>query len=635
MLKCNESPGPLGVIQSKILKIPLLFLMICFSILLSNPCFIFSQEGDNPSGAWKWYYSRRAFPYDTIPSGAFENAVNQRKNLFQGTGFHVTGTIWDEIGPRPYAGTFSGRIAHVVYDPRDPIGVGNYIYVTGAYGGLWKTTNGGVSWLNRSGDLPSLLAGAFTLDAGRNILYFGSSGTFNTWVGAGSGMRIFMSANDGDNWTSISNGIDIGASINKIVISPNDINGNTLFAATSRGLFKTIDRGSNWIKIIPDDGTSLVCTDVCFSPSGNRVHAVGPSSGRGYPWNLIYDGIGYYRSDDYGNSFTPITNAGFPHSSVPTATTLCAVSKAPDAEDLVWFLSYDDNNAADGYVYKSENYGQSFTSRIVGGNWATKYHLSLRASDVNKNICYAGNMNLYKTTNGGELSQDWHWVDGYGGTHADFHGFDINPFYPERVTGGNDGGVFRSDNQGVSWLSCNQNLGSLSLLWGLASSTYDVNFVAGGLHDFTTFSYNSDARPGSTYWNAATGGSGDCGNVLASPFKSKHFVSNILTGHQEIYYSSNGTNFGDATGYARSSTYSPEVGPFTYHPSQPGVVYTVRFNGVWQGTQQVQFRKSIDYGYSWGGDGTPLRGFQRPDWDATAPCFIAISQSNPDTMIMS
>jgi parallel beta-helix repeat protein len=594
---------------------------------------LFSQEGDNPTGAWKWYYSRRAFPYDTIPSGAFENAVNQRLALFQSTGFQSLGTNWEEIGPRPYAGIFSGRIAHVVYDPRDPNELGNYIYVTGAYGGLWKTIDGGLNWLNRSGDLPSLLAGAFTLDTGRNILYFGSAGTFNTWIGAGSGMRIFMSTNDGDNWISISNGIDIGASIYKIVISPNDAKGNTLFAATSLGLFKTTNRGGIWIKIIPDDGTSLVCTDVCFSPSGARVHAVGPSSGRGYPWNLLIDGIGYYRSDDGGTSFTPITNNGFPHSSVLTATTLCAVSKAPNAEDLVWFLSYDDTSYATGYVYKSTNYGQNFTNMSVGNNNSTKYHLSLRASDVDKDICYAGNIHNYRTTNGGT---SWIPFGGYYGMHGDVKGFDINPFYPDKITEGNDGGVFRLDSPGGSWISCNDSLGSLSLLWGLASSTYDANFVAGGLHDFTTFSYNSNTGPGNTYWNAASGGSGDCGNMLASPFKSKHFVSNILTGYRNIYYSSNGTNFLEASGYAKSTTNSIEVGFFTYHPSHPGEVYTARFTD-WS-NMNVHFRKSTDYGATWGGDGTPYRSFNRPtSWNtqSIAPMIIAISPSNPDTMIMS
>ncbi|MBZ0201476.1 MAG: T9SS type A sorting domain-containing protein [Ignavibacteria bacterium] len=656
-LNRNENPGPSGVCHSKILKIPLLFLMFFFSILLNNLCFIYSQEGDNPMGAWKWYYSRRAYPYDTIPSGAFENAVNQRSTLFQSSGYQVTGTNWKEIGPLPYVGPqpnaviFSGRIAHVVYDPRDPNELGNYIYVTGAYGGLWKTEDGGLNWLNKSGvypnDLPSLLAGAFTLDADRNILYFGTTGTFNTWVGAGNGMRIFMSTDDGDNWASISNGIDLGASIYKIVVSPKDRNGNTLFAATSLGLFKTTNRGGLWAKIIPDDGTSLVCTDVCFSPSGETVYAVGPSSGRTYPWNLIFDGIGYWRSDDGGNSFDPVpqSSSGFPHNAgIINGRTLCAVSNASGAEDLVWIIDFHDSvvnnfNFRPVEVYKSTNSGQTFSCRGVGLSWTIEFQLVISPSDVDKNICFAGAMYLYRTTNGGNNSVDWgECVEGYCGTHGDVLALDFNPFDPQKLTVGNDGGVSRSDNSGIqgSWYTCNQNLGSLSLLWGLASSTYDANFVAGGLHDFTTFSYNSNAGPETTEWNAATGGSGDCGNMLASPFKSKHFISNILTENQKIYYSSNGTSFGEAGGYEQALSQSIEVHPFTNHPSQPGVVYTVRFAG-WE-NMNVHFRKSTNYGATWGGDGNPYRSFDRPaSWNtqSIAPTLIAISPSNPNTMIMN
>jgi hypothetical protein len=223
----------------------------------------------------------------------------------------------------------------------------------------------------------------------------------------------------------------------------------------------------------------------------------------------------------------------------------------------------------------------------------------------------------------------WPWTL----NHPDFLAVDFNPFDPAKITVGSDAGIFRSDDLGNSWTSCNQNLGGFALLHGLASSTYDANFVEGGLHDYG-FGYNPTAGPmGSTFWYSIEEGS-DGGNMTASPFKSKHFIGNKLMGHQPILYSNSGTGFLPAADYDYEHYGTVEHSPFTHHPTEPGVVYTARFNS-WFNPQQVQFRKSTNYGANWGGDATPLRQFERPNnWDATAPFFIAVSQSNPNTMIM-
>jgi photosystem II stability/assembly factor-like uncharacterized protein len=611
------------------------FLMLITVISLFSAIPIFAQAGDQPITASKWFYSPRAYPFDTLPNGALENAFEQREDLLLNTSYQFASPVqWESIGPTPFGSGLisSGRIHHVVYDPRDPNNDGRYIYVTGAAGGVWKTTNGGTNWQNKSGDLPSLLAGAFTIDADNDILYFGTTGTFNTWLGAGNGMRLFKSTNDGDNWLSISDGLEPGSSIFKIVISPNDVTGNTLFAATNRGLYKTTNGGDLWTKIIPEDDAFLICSDVCFSPDGNVVYAIGPTAGRSYPWDLIFDGIGFWRSDDGGDNFAPVSqSSGFPHTAnILTERTLCAVSKAAGADSLVWFITFD-NLDVNVDVYKSTDYGQNFTSSVVGTNGETRFQLVLRASDDDADICFAGSQNLYMTTDGGST---WPFVDGYGGqTHPDFLALDFNPFDPNKITSGNDGGVYRSDNLGANWTSCNQDLGGFTLLWGLASSTYDESFVAGGLHDFG-YGYNSTAGPSSEYWVSINYGA-DGGNMSASPFKSKHFVANKVYG-SEFHFSNNGTGFGGSSGYGYGTTEGVSAAPFMHHPTQPGVVYTVRFTPQWLGTMQVHFRKSTDYGASWGGDNTPFREFQRPNaWSATAPSSISISQSNPNIMIMA
>jgi len=233
------------------------------------------------------------------------------------------------------------------------------------------------------------------------------------------------------------------------------------------------------------------------------------------------------------------------------------------------------DNAAD--IYKSTNHGQDFTVYVgQGGDLsATRYQLVIRASDVDPLICFAGGQDLFRTTNGGT---SWDHVDGYSinpYSHPDFLGLDFNPIYPAKITVGNDGGVFRSDNLYYSSpYSCNQNLGSLSLMWGLASSTYDANFVAGGLHDHG-YGYNLNAVPGSTGWTSVDFGK-DGGNMVASPFLSKHFVAN-KTWDKELHFSSNGSVFNTSSGYDPSTTAAVDPEPFAQHPSQPGVVYTARY----------------------------------------------------------
>ena len=97
-----------------------LFLLL---ILFMLPNLSYPQE--EPLVAFKWYYCPRAYPFDTIPGGAFKNAVDQREALLQTTGYQFPGTSWQEIGPKPfdfdiYNYIGAGRIHHVVYDPRDP-----------------------------------------------------------------------------------------------------------------------------------------------------------------------------------------------------------------------------------------------------------------------------------------------------------------------------------------------------------------------------------------------------------------------------------------------------------------------------------------------------------------------------------
>ncbi len=617
-------------------------MMFCIASISS----VLSQERESVEEsealtASKWYYNQRAFPFRTIYPGAFENAINYRNEQRRNIVSNSSGTgIWTEIGPKPLYWNSStvctGRMRQVTYDPRDPSG--NIIYITAAWGGVWKSGDGGSSWDDISGNLPTLSSGWLEIDpvADRNTLYFGS-GDVNFYFGEGRGMRLFKSNDDGGTWTSISSGLVPGTTIFKIAISPPEIDptGKTLFAATWHGLFKTIDGGESWNKIIPEEaGEFKICTDVCFSPQGDKVYAAGPTAGSKPPWD-IFNGIQFWRSDDEGNSFHPMQPNGFPHGSLPYAKTLIAVSKADN--DLLYLLNYDDVGyplTPYVYVYKSLDGGDNFTSSVLPDNTDIKYHLVIKCSDYNPDIVFAGFEDLYRSVS---ATPSWSKVAGYYmyPGHPDFLGFDFNPTdnTSNNIIVGNDGGVFRSTNMGDNWTDLNSDLGSFNLIWGIASNPYDENFIAAGLHDygFAVRTTNSG-----TNWYISTVSMEDGGTITASPFKSGRYVASSVIptyGTNSLYYSSDGFTYTPTSDFVVPSQ-TTEATPFAEHPTIPGTTFMARYREV-DNIVNVYLCKSTNYGVNWGG-GTPWREFVRPStWKASAPTLVKISPSSPNTMLMN
>lgn len=611
---------------------PKLNIILFITVILINMIWyltpVFSQEGDAAERTWKYLYIRRAYPFDSIPAGGYQNAISQREALIQSDGYQFSApSEWELVGPKPFKYnpedeiTYSGRISTVNYDSRDP--EGKTIYITGFAGGVWKTTNNGENWIERNGNypnnLPTLISGAFAIDAVRNILYFGG-GYLTIYYGGGGGMRIFKSTDDGVNWTSISNGIPIGSGISKIAISPQ--NPDIIFTATFHGLYKTTNGGNSWDKVIPITGADSVCTDVCFTNSGNIVYASGPSYN--YWEGTYFCGIGLWKSTDGGNNFTVIKQeeSHFPHdANVKYNKTLLATSKA--SEDYLYVLNYDKEGGI-VYVYKTTNGGVNFDSYNIGST-IVNFHLVIRCSDVDPRVCFAGYEYLRKTIDGG---LNWGWATP---PHVDNLAFDFNPVYPNKVCVGCDGGVFRSDDYiNINWISMNQDL-SLTLFWQIASNKYNSNFVVGSMHDYG-YGFNANINPLSTQWLSTDRSGGDGGQMVSSPFKSNYFVGST-TCDCYYYHSSNGTSFGPSYDFLETTTWCTDLTPMTNSPTQPGIIYNARFNRWEPAPVRYYILRSSNYGATWGGS-QPWRWFDL-NIHHIAPISIAISQSNPDIMIMN
>jgi hypothetical protein len=180
----------------------------------------------------QWFHDQRAYPFKHIPAGAFQKALEQRDKMRQQQqsglglanpiiGFPGDG-VWHAIGPQPtdvpaLLGQFpsvnnfgfptvSGRVTALAADPSDT--TGQTVYLGGAAGGVWKTTNGGTSWTALTDTQPSLAVGSIAIDPNScspgpcTTIYVGT-GEENFNQDAYFGAGILKSTNGGTSWTQL------------------------------------------------------------------------------------------------------------------------------------------------------------------------------------------------------------------------------------------------------------------------------------------------------------------------------------------------------------------------------------------------------------------------------------------------
>jgi hypothetical protein len=278
------------------------------------------SEGDR----WaEWFYGQRSYPADTIPTDAmgkaYKSAIAHNKKgngkngaaaiaAVPGSGAAATrdGIValaslpsWSPLGPSQIpkgqtditAGprtTVSGRVAAIAVDPTNP----DVVYVGGAQGGVWKSTNAtsaSPSWTALTDSQPSLAVGSIAIDpANTSIVYVGTgeaNGSCDSYYGQG----ILRSTDGGATWTQLAGdtgGPFAGQSISKIIVDPvtaGTDGATTLWASTALGFLSSgteqcalatgIYNGAVWRS--SDSGNTWTRLDVptgALSGPGARIH---------------------------------------------------------------------------------------------------------------------------------------------------------------------------------------------------------------------------------------------------------------------------------------------------------------------------------------------------------------------------
>jgi photosystem II stability/assembly factor-like uncharacterized protein len=429
------------------------------------------------------------------------------------------------IDPKTYAGMQyrligpfrGGRALAVTGVSTQP----NTYYFGAVAGGVWKTTDGGVSWDPLFDKQATSSIGSIAVaDSDPNVIYVGTGeACIRGNISFGDG--VYKSTDAGKTWTNV--GLKDTRHIGAVIVHP--ANPDVAFVAalghaygknTERGVFRTRDGGRTWEKVLYlDDHTGAI--DVVFDP--NNPHILFAAMWEGYrtPWTLNSGGEkdGLYRSNDAGSTWKRVEGNGLPEGTLGRIGV--AVSAADS--DVVYALI----EAKNGGLYRSEDGGSTWKlanddRRFRQRAW---YFTHVWADPKNAAGVYIANTGLFRSIDAGKS------FERLNAPHGDHHGLWIDPDNPNRMINGNDGGATISVDAGKNW-STQMNQPTAQFYHVAADNDFQYR-VYGSQQDNSTVGIKTRSDRGfidRPDWDAV--GGGESGYIAVDPRDS-----NIVYGGDE------------------------------------------------------------------------------------------------------
>lgn len=356
----------------------------------------------------------------------------------------------------PMAG---GRVCRVCGVPGD----NRTWYAATASGGVWKTSDGGISWTSLMDDQPLSSAGSIAVaQSDPNVIYVGG-GEANIRGNVVSGTGIFKSTDAGRTWKHV---WKEKAQIGTMIVHPRDPNiafaavlGRVSGPSSERGVYRTVDGGKSWQRVLYHD-MDTGASDICFDPSNPSILFAGFWHARRKPWELISGGpgSGLHVSRDGGDTWERLG----PHDSnkkpsVPRAGPLepgtglppgpwgkVGVAVAPSDSERIYAII----EAEKGGLYRSDDGGRTWSlasddRKLRQRAW---YYSTITVHPENPDILFAPQVPMLRSIDGGRTFEE---MDGL--YHGDNHDIWIDPLDPRRMIVGNDGGVNLTVNGGKTW----------------------------------------------------------------------------------------------------------------------------------------------------------------------------------------
>ncbi len=353
------------------------------------------------------------------------------------------------IGP---AG-MSGRVAAVLGDPRDP----DRIWVGAATGGLWRSTDSGLTFEPLFDDQPVQSIGALAIHPEYPDQIWVGTGEGNPRNSASVGLGVFRSMDGGRSWQPA--GLDRSERIHRIVLHPHDPRrawvaamGPTWKAGGERGVYQTTDGGRSWSLVLgasrDEGGPTTGCADLAIDPSNPDHLLAALWDHHRDPWSFRSGGpgSGLHETFDGGKTWREVTSDdGLPEGELGRI----GIAFAPSQPRTVYAVVEAEKNV----ICRSDDGGEHWTVVNRETDIAPRpfYYGRLTVDPQDPERVYNIQSNITFSIDGGKTFTQ---LVGWDDAHPDHHAMWIDPADPRHLWIGNDGGVYQSRDHGRSWRFC-------------------------------------------------------------------------------------------------------------------------------------------------------------------------------------
>jgi photosystem II stability/assembly factor-like uncharacterized protein len=339
----------------------------------------------------------------------------------------------------------SGRVAAIAAVPSNL----NIVYVGTATGGVWKTTDGGITWAPIFDDQATSSIGDVAVFGPNPDIVWVGTGEGNPRNSVGVGRGVYKSMNGGRDWTFL--GLPNSERIHRVLLDPRDpdiaflgVMGPTWSDGDERGVYRTTDGGRTWERTLFVNA-STGAADLVMDPANPNHLIAAMWDHRRQPWTMRSGGTGsgLHVTWDGGRTWKKLTDKdGLPKGELGRI----ALAFARNNPSVVYALV----EAAKSALLRSDDGGNTW--RIVNDqpNVSPRpfYFSDIRVDPTNENRIYRLGGNLDFSEDGGRTFRA---LAGFTHVHPDHHALWIEPTRGEMMINGNDGGVYFTQNKGRTW----------------------------------------------------------------------------------------------------------------------------------------------------------------------------------------